>query len=91
MRKYYDKNYAISNNFDYGWFSESQFHGETLYECFQRQMKNLNWYENKLIDLKYFKNYTYTQLNEEFGLPLSTLKNEYNEVFAKIRNACSHC
>jgi DNA-directed RNA polymerase specialized sigma24 family protein len=91
MRKYYDKNYAISNKFDYGWFSEFQSHGETLYDCFKREIKGLNWYETKLIDLKYYQNYTYTQLNKEFGLPLSTLKSEYEEVFEKIRKACSHC
>lgn len=91
IRKYYDRHYGFSSKFDYPWFNESQFHGETLYDCFKREMENLNWYEAKLIDLKYFQNYTYTQLNLEFGLPLSTLKSEYEEVFAKIRTACKHC
>lgn len=88
VRKYYDRNYAISDKFDYPWHSESQGNpANELYNCFQREIEKLNWYEAKLIDLKYYQNYTYTQLNREFGLPLSTLKAEYEEVFKKNKNS----
>jgi len=92
LRKYYDRNYKQSNEFEYGWYSETQIHDESLYDCFRRVLTDeCNWYEQKLIDLKYYQNYTYTQLNEEFGLPLSTLKAEYNRVFEIIRNKCKYC
>ena len=65
--------------------------GETLRGCVNIEISKLNWYEARLIELKFYEKMTYDEINKTFRLPLSTLKTEYKRIFEKIKNKCSNC
>ena len=62
-----------------------------MYSCFKKEMENLNWYETRLLDLKFYQKMSYKEINKIYHLPLSTLKREVENFLIKIRNKCINC
>ena len=89
-RKYYTKHGHLPEFMDMEENREEVITSE-VYLCFKREMNKLNWYESKLLDLKYYQKMSYKEINKIYHLPLSTLKREVQLVLNKIRNKCINC
>lgn len=87
-RKYYNYNGYLPYFMD---AEDETDESNELYKCMKEEMKNLNWYETKLIQLKFYDKMSYKQIYQIHGLPITTLKREIQLVLDKIKNKCSNC
>jgi len=89
-RKYYKYNGYLPSFMDETLEEENTIDNQ-MYLCFREEMNNLNWYEKRLLDLKFYQKMSYKQINLIYHLPLSTLKREIEIVLNKIKNKCTDC
>jgi len=52
----------------------------------KEMLDNLNKDQRSLIDLMYFKGYSQSEISEEFGIPLGTVKTRVRSAMEKLRN-----
>lgn len=85
FREYYRRNGYLQASKHEGGIVEPEF---DMIGCIEEEMKNLNWYENRLIQLRFFEGMSMRQIIKKYNLPKNTMSSEYEKVFDKIRCAC---
>jgi hypothetical protein len=61
------------------------------YECMMREIKNLHWYHQKLIEEKWINGLTYQDMRIKYGITLSSLKSDFIIIYDIIRKKCQTC
>ena len=64
---------------------------DPLYQCLIREMKNLHWYYQKLLEEKWINGLTFQQMRIKYGITLSSLKTDLNVAYDLIREKCKTC
>jgi len=85
FREYYTKNGYLAPAIHDVSPIEPEFN---IIDCIEQEMKNLNWYENRLIQLRFFEGMSMRKIIKKYGLPKNTMSAEYEKVFDKLRCAC---
>ena len=62
---------------------------QCMMECLSEESDLLDWYEKKLIDMKYLKQMTYNQIVETYGFSLVSTKKHLNKALDKIEQYCN--
>lgn len=62
---------------------------QCMMECLSEESDLLDWYEKKLIDMKYLKQMTYQQIVETYGFSLVSTKKHLNTALDKIEQYCN--
>jgi len=60
-----------------------------LYECMMREIKELHWYYQRLIEEKWNNKLTYQDLRKKYGITLASLKNDLNTAYNILHNKCN--
>ena len=60
-----------------------------MMECLSEESDLLDWYEKKLIDMKYLKQMTYHQIVESYHFSQISTKKHINEALTKIEKHCN--
>jgi len=81
------------------YFAESSYHQHDaielddyylcMMECLEEENDVLDWYQKKLIDMKYLKQMTYQQIVESYHFSLLSTKKHLNEALDKIEEHCN--
>jgi len=62
---------------------------QCMMECLSEENGLLDWYEKKLIDMKYLKQMTYNQIVETYGFSLISTKRHLTKALDKIEKHCN--
>lgn len=64
--------------------------GESLYDCFQRAMNEIHWYQKTLLEKKIIEGRTYQEIYEYYNISKTHLIRDINEALRDIRLICKH-
>jgi len=64
---------------------------ERLQGCFDREMKNLHWYQRHLMERYWIEKKTLTQLHKIYNIPKNHIIKDINEAMDIIRDKCKEC
>ena len=78
-----------SNIFDTGEVYEE--YDESLYQCFKREMENLQWYQKTIMDEYWFQNMTLEEMRAKYNISKRHLVKDLNQAIYDIREACEDC
>jgi len=62
---------------------------QCMMECLEEENGVLDWYEKKLIDMKYLKQMTYYQIVDKYGFSQISTKNHIESALNKIEKYCN--
>ena len=62
-----------------------------LYECFQREMGNLHFYQKALMDKYWIEGWTLTQVYQHYSISKTHIIRDLNSAMTTIRNKCKDC
>lgn len=93
FRKYYRENGHFSDKIGVNLSDSSYIPVEEQFLCFEKEMQNLNWYERKLVDSKFFGKLTDKEMKADFfqEMTLADIASEIKRVLRKIRKKCQNC
>lgn len=86
-REYYSRNGYLNVGMHEDW-TGSKTDEFDMIGCIEDEMKNLNWYENQLIQMRFFQGMSMRQIIKKYNLPKNTMSGEYEKIFDKIRCEC---
>ena len=61
------------------------------YQCMMKEIPQLHWYYQKLIEEKWTNGLTYQQMRQKYGITLSSLKNDFIIIYDILREKCKTC
>lgn len=64
---------------------------DELYDCFQREMENLHWYQKTLMTRYWLENWTITKMYQHYNITKAHLVKDLNEAMDTIRTKCKNC
>jgi len=64
---------------------------DDLYECFQREMNNLHWYQKTLMDKYWIEGWNLTKMYKHYNISKQHLVNDLNSAMDTIRENCKDC
>lgn len=64
---------------------------EELWQCFQREMDNLEWYHKALMEKKFLQGWTLKEMYDYYEIPKRHIVKDLNEAINIIRNKCNEC
>ena len=70
---------------------DQQLEDTELYQCYLKARKELHWYHNKLLSMKWDDNLSYTQIREKTGITLNSIQKDISLAYQIIRQKCKHC
>lgn len=63
---------------------------EELYDCFQRALKEIHWYQRTLLEKKIIEGQTYQQIYEYYNISKNHLIKDINIALDEVRKICKH-
>lgn len=63
---------------------------EELYDCFQRALKEIHWYQRTLLEKKIIEGQTYQQIYEYYNISKNHLIKDINAALDDVRKICKH-
>jgi hypothetical protein len=69
----------------------SSIEGDPQYQCMVREMKNMHWYYQKLLEEKWINGLTYQDMRIKYGITLASLRHDLNLAYDIIRTKCKTC
>jgi hypothetical protein len=69
----------------------SSVEGDPQYQCMVREMKNMHWYYQKLLEEKWINGLTYQDMRIKYGITLASLRHDLNLAYDIIRKKCQTC
>ena len=64
---------------------------EVYYQCYREEMKNLHWYNRKLVDEYWFQGKTIQSLHEKYNISKVHITRDLNVAILQIRENCKNC
>jgi hypothetical protein len=64
---------------------------DDLYECFQREMDNLHFYQKALMDKYWIQGWTLAQVYKHYNISKIHIVNDLNAAMNIIKTKCNHC
>ena len=64
---------------------------DNLWDCFQREMDNLHWYQKTLMNRYWMENWTLTEMYKHYNISKTHLIRDLNEAMNIIRENCKEC
>jgi len=68
---------------------EYDFQLDECLECLKRETKNLFWYNQVLIEKKFFEGWTYQQLHDYYGISKNSLVRDIKVGILELKNKCN--
>jgi hypothetical protein len=69
----------------------SSVEGDPQYQCMFREMKNMHWYYQRLLEEKWINGLTYQDMRIKYGITLASLRHDLNLAYDIIRKKCKTC
>lgn len=64
---------------------------DELWDCFQREVENLHWYQKHLVNRYFIENWTLQQLFETYNISKTHIIKDINTALDTIREKCKDC
>jgi len=65
--------------------------GDPQYQCMMKEIPQLHWYYQKLIEEKWTNGLTFQQMRVKYGITLASLKNDFTIIYDILREKCKTC
>jgi len=65
--------------------------GDDLWDCFQREMDNLHWYQKTLMNRYWMENWTLDEMYKHYNISKTHLIRDLNKAMDTIRENCKEC
>lgn len=62
-----------------------------LYECMMKEIKELHWYYQRLIEEKWMNKMSYQDMRQKYGITLDSLKTDLNIAYNILHQKCNLC
>lgn len=91
-----EKTWARSGVIDSGMYDTETYEledpdtGESLYDCFQRAMSEIHWYQATLLRKKIIEGKTYQEIYEYYNISKTHLIRDINEALRDVRLICNN-
>jgi len=69
----------------------SSVEGNPQYQCMMKEMQNMHWYYQKLLEEKWINGLTLQDMRIKYGITLASLRHDLNLAYDIIRKKCKTC
>ena len=69
----------------------SSVEGDPQYQCMIKEMQNMHWYYQKLLEEKWINGLTLQDMRIKYGITLASLRHDLNLAYDIIRTRCQTC